>query len=263
MRHVREFFNGHVRMEADDAVVRRMDAHEGDRALADGVFVVLRVDAVGASDLAQGGSAAFHDVRNAEAASDFHKLPPGDHDFAAGTERVHRDQNGGGIVVDHKGGLGSRKRAEQFLNVAVAAAAFPCGKVQLKVGVPPASLEDGVHGLVREDGAAHIGMDDDPGGVEHAAEARCGLFFREGGEPGEQGVQAELSGIRKASFLDVSAAAVQKGVGERPEQWAGRRCVQYGRGVFQSAQAGVDRRQGAKEVVHVFSCEKCGRMRPL
>ena len=147
--------------------------------------------------------------------------------------------------------------------MAVAAAAFPCGKVQLKVGVPPASLEDGVHGLVREDGAAHIGMDDDPGGVEHAAEARCGLFFREGGEPGEQGVQAELSGIRKASFLDVSAAAVQKGVGERPEQWAGRRCVQYGRGVFQSAQAGVDRRQGAKEVVHVFSCEKCGRMRSL
>ena len=140
VRHVREFFNGHVRMEADDAVVRRMDAHEGDRALVDGVFVVLRVDAVGASDLAQGGSAAFHDVRNAETASDFHKLPPGDHDFAAGTERVHRDQNGGGIVVDHKGGLGSRKRAEQFLNVAVAAAAFPCGKVQLKVGVPPASL---------------------------------------------------------------------------------------------------------------------------
>ncbi len=83
MRHVREFLNGHVRMEADDAVVRGMDAHEGDRALVDGVFVVLRVDAVGASDLAQGGPAAFHDVRDAETASDFHKLPSGDHDFAA------------------------------------------------------------------------------------------------------------------------------------------------------------------------------------
>lgn len=77
MRHVREFFNGHVRMEADDAVVRRMDAHEGDRALVDGVFVVLRVDAVGASDLAQGGSAAFHDVRNAGSCLRFPQAAPG------------------------------------------------------------------------------------------------------------------------------------------------------------------------------------------
>ena len=208
------------------------------------------MDAVGAAHFAQGGPTAFHDVGDAEAAADLDELTPGDDDFAAGAEGVHADEHGGGVVVDYEGGLRAGEFAEQLLHMAVAASAFAGGEVQFEVGVAPAGLEDGVHGFVREDGPAHIRMDDHAGRVEHASEAGGAFPFREGGELRQEGVHLKLFGIGQALLPDVVAAGVQKAVGEFPEQRA-----RYGReqrrgGVLQRAQAGVHRGKGSKKIGH-------------
>ncbi len=202
MRDFRQLCDGNVAVKADDPVVGGMHAHEGDGVLVDGLFVILRVHAVGTAHLAQGRAAALHHVRDAEAASYFHKLAARHHDFASGTQRIHRDQHRRRIVVDHKGGFRAGEGAEQVLHMAVAAAALARGEVQFKVGITPAGVEHRFHRLGGQDGAAHIGMDDHPGRVEHAAETRGALTGGESGQSGEQHFRRKPYRVREAALAD-------------------------------------------------------------
>ena len=71
MGELRQLVRRDGRVEADDPVVRRMDAHDGSRVFVDGVQVVSGMGAVCGADLVQGDAGSGHDIRNPETAADF------------------------------------------------------------------------------------------------------------------------------------------------------------------------------------------------
>src|SRR5580698_4075318 len=80
-----------------------MHSQQKTRALSDGVFVVGDAGPIGGADFAEGCAGLRHDVRDAERAANFHQFAAGDDYYAAFSERVEREENGGGVVVYYDG----------------------------------------------------------------------------------------------------------------------------------------------------------------
>ena len=159
-----------------------MDAQQQARTVGDGGAVVVDVGAVGGADFAQDRAGAGHDVGDAEAVADLDQFAAGDDDFAAGGQFVEREKDGGGVVVDGDR-RGAEEPFEQAGEVHVAFAAAAGGEIVFQVGV--ARGERG--GAERR--ASQVGVQDDAGGVDDAAQR--GLFER-----GEGGLDAGFEGPR-------------------------------------------------------------------
>ena len=108
----------HLGREPGDPVVARMDAQDGGRVLGDGVLVVARVRLVRGAHLDQLRAAGRHDLRQAEGAADLDQLPARDDDLPARGHRVEHEERGGGVVVDHRGGLRPGELLQQPLRCA-------------------------------------------------------------------------------------------------------------------------------------------------
>ncbi len=137
----------------------------------EGAPVVVEVRAVGGADLVQPGAAPAHDVGNAEGAADLDQLPARDGHVPPGRQRVEREDEGAGRIVDHQGVFGSGQAAEALATVVGAAAARAGIEVQLQVAVPRRDRGHGLDGRRRQWGAAEVGMEHDAAGVEHGPEA--------------------------------------------------------------------------------------------
>ena len=90
----------------------------GDRA-----GVVLEVRAVGGADLDQLHARARHDVGHAEGAADLDQLAARHRHFLAQRQRVEREVDRGGVVVDDERGFGAGQPRQPALDVRVALAA--------------------------------------------------------------------------------------------------------------------------------------------
>ena len=102
------------------------------RALLDASLVVAEVRAVGGADLDQPGARLGDDVGHPEATANLHKLTTRDQDRTSGSrERSHRQQDGGGAVVDCERVLGAGELTDQAGEVLVAVGALPGLEVQL------------------------------------------------------------------------------------------------------------------------------------
>ena len=153
--------------------------------------------AVGGPDLAEDRAGAGHDVGDAEAVADLDEFAAGDDDLPAGREFVQREEDGGGVVVD-----GDARRTQQSLEEAVevnvALAALAGGEVVLEIGISGEKLAG------TERGASEIGVEDDAGGIDDAAERRP---F----EVGEGALDAAFDGIGGGpSGGDVGAHRVER-----------------------------------------------------
>ena len=239
-------------MEAHDAVVGGVHAHEGAGSLIDGGGVVAQVAAVGGAHLAQAGTAFFHHFRDAEAAADLHQLPARDDDLAALAEGVQHQQDGGGVVVDHHAGLGAGQALEQPVDDGVTAAAAAAVQVELQVAVAGDDPAHGLLGAPGQYGTAHVGMDDHTGAVDDVAQARRRRAADEGQQFGQAGLQGQFGGILHASGADVVAAAVPE-IGDGLAQQGAGQVVQGLVRRQQGIQAGVHGRQGTEKMVHASS----------
>ncbi|KAF5036413.1 hypothetical protein DSECCO2_575340 [anaerobic digester metagenome] len=232
-------------MEADDAVVGGVDLHEHGRFVADGLLVVAQVGAVGGPDLAQHSPALPHDLGDTKGAADLHELPARNHDLAPLGQGVEDQEHGRGVVVDHEPRLGPSQAAEQLFDVGIAAAALPRLQGQLQVGVVPTAQGHGLHGLVGQDGAAEIGVDDHARGVEDAPEMRPRGETHVGAGPGAQGGQGQVGFGGDGPGADLLAAEVQKFAHQILEE----RARQSGQALvlLQFVQKAVHRRDVPKE----------------
>ena len=234
--------------EALHGVVAGVHLHQQGGAPGDGVLVVVRVGAVGGADLDQPRAGAGHDVGHAKGAADFHQLAARDDHLAPARQRRQHQQHGGGVVVDHGGGLGAGQLAQQAFDDAVAVAPAAAGEVVFEVVGPG---HHGPHVGQRgfgQQGAAQVGVDHRAGEVEHAAQGGCQAM-----------AQAIFQLLRQAAGGDPRGAqrARQRLGAQRGEQGArlggdqGVAMLLHQRGHAVLAQQPVERRQllGLDELV--------------
>lgn len=80
------------------------------------------------------------------------------------------EEDGGGIVIDDDGGFGTGRESEEARDVGVAFPASARGQIELEIGVTLGGEGDGLSGGGRKRRAAEIGVKDDAGGIDDAAE---------------------------------------------------------------------------------------------
>lgn len=156
--------------EAGDAEVGEVDAEEEAGVFVDGALVVGDASAVGGAHFAEDGAALIHDVGNAEAVADFDEFAARDDDFEIFGERVEGEEDCGSIVIDDDGGFGGGGEGKEAGDVGVAFAASARGEIEFEVGVALGGRGDGLSCGGGERGTAEIGVEDDAGGVDDAAE---------------------------------------------------------------------------------------------
>ncbi len=168
------------------AVVAGVYAHQEPGARVDGRFVILGMGAVGGADFMQLHAGAGHDVRDAEGAADFDQFAAGNDALPAGAEAVQGQQHGGGVVVHHGDRLGAGQLADQPFDEVVAVAALAGGQVEFQVERVARREGDCLDCLIRQQGAAEVGMQHRAGQVEHAAYSAAVLAGQAfAGTPGE------------------------------------------------------------------------------
>ena len=163
---------GHAVGKALDGVVAGMHLHQQGGVLADGPFVVVGVGAVGGAHLDQAAAGLGHDVRDAKRTANFHQLAARNHHFAPGGQCAQGEQHGGGVVVHDGGGLGPGELADQVGYQVIAVAPAPVLQVVFQVHRAGQRLGHAGHHLLRQQGAAQVGVQHGAGEVEHGFQAR-------------------------------------------------------------------------------------------
>ena len=158
--------------EADDAEVRLVHAEQERGVGADRPLVVGGARAVRRPDLDEARAGAREDVGDAEAVADLEQLAARDDDLAPLGERREREQHGGGVVVDDERRLGAREPAHERVDVRLARPARAGVEVELEVRVAARGGDDVRERLRRERRASQVGVHEDAGRVQHAAQAR-------------------------------------------------------------------------------------------
>ena len=134
--------------------------------------VVGQARAVGGSNLLEPRTALAQHLRDPERATDLHQLAAAHEYVSALGQRVDGEQHGGRVVVDDHGGFGSYDLPESRLGVHLAVSALAGHEIELEVRVGRGHERDAPCRLGRQGGAAEIGVDQDPGGVDERAEGR-------------------------------------------------------------------------------------------
>ena len=147
-----------------------MDLEEQRRVRPDGLGVVAQVRAIGRTHLAQAGPAPQHDVGDAELPADLDQLAPRHHDLAAAGQRLEGQEDGRGVVVDDQRVLGAGEAPQETVHVGVARSAFLGHEIQLQIAVGRGDRRHPGDRGVAEEGAAEIGVENDPGGIDDRAE---------------------------------------------------------------------------------------------
>ena len=155
----------HFGGKADDAVVAGVDLQEQRGLVGDRLLVIRRMRAVRRPDLLEHGAALGHDLRNPEGAADLNQLAARDDHFLAVRERVERQQHGGGVVVDHGGGLGAGERLKKRLDDIFSFAALALLEVVFEIDGIRAYAGHRVDGRLRQQRASQVRVEHGAGRV--------------------------------------------------------------------------------------------------
>jgi len=173
-----ELRHAHGLGEAPYLEVARVDPEDGAGVLADGRLVVREPGAVRGADLAQFGAGEGEHLGYAEAAPDLDELPPGDDHLglppAPGRDSGERQQRRARAVVDDERVPGAGQIPQERRGPVVARAPLPGRQVVLQVRVAGGGLYGGGYGVLREDGAAKVCVEDDAGRVDDPAQPPVG-----------------------------------------------------------------------------------------
>ena len=177
MGHGGDFGVGDGLGKAHHFVVAGVHLHEQGSVLSHRLGVVFGVRAVGGAYFYQLAACTFHDVGDAEGATNFHQLAARDHHLFARCQRRQRQQHRSGIVVDDGGSFGPGQFANQLLNQIIAVATATSGQVVFEVGGVGEGFDHRIHGLLRQQGTAQVGVQHRACEVEYGfqawGKARC------------------------------------------------------------------------------------------
>ena len=151
----------------------------------DRVGEIAQMRAVCRADLAQPRAGALHDVGQAEGAADLDQFAARDERLAPGRQRVQRQQQRPGIVVDRERRLGPGQPLEPERDMVVALAAPAAGDVVFEVGRRAHRLGSRRDRLLGQRRPPEIGVQDGAGQVEHAALRRTRQPGQRGGAGGD------------------------------------------------------------------------------
>jgi hypothetical protein len=201
---------GHVHAagEAADGVVAAVDLHQHRGARADGVFIIRRMGAVGGAHLHQLRAGAGHDVGDPERAADLHQLAARHHHLAPVGQRIEHQQHRGGVVVDHRRGLGAGQLAQQVFDQLVAVAAGAAAQVELQRHRRGQRAHHRLQRLLGQRRPPQVGVQHGAGEVEHAAQARARAFLQRA---------ANLRGQRPGCQRIVPQAVLQRRLPQRAQ----------------------------------------------
>ena len=135
---------------------------------------------VGGADFLQLRAAAFHNFRNPEGSADLHQFSPGNDDLTALSQRRQHQKDSCRVVVHHQRTFCAGETAEDFLHMAVSAAALARFQIVFQIGIGTGCLKHGSGGFFGQAGAAQIGVQDDTGTVDDTAERREGVLLNPG-----------------------------------------------------------------------------------
>ena len=122
--------------------------------------------AVGGADFAQNRAAFRHHVGQSKGAADFDHLAARHYYFAPFGERVEREHDRGGVVVDDGRGLGAGQRANLVLDERVAVAAAAGLEIVFKVDGGSRRHLDRLDRGLGQNRAPEIRMQHDSGGID-------------------------------------------------------------------------------------------------
>src|SRR2546426_3608704 len=132
--------------------------------------VVLKVRPVRRPDLAQDGATAPHDVGDPELATDLDQLAARDDDLTTVGERLERQEDGGGVVVDDERVFGTCEAREEPFHVAVARAPLLGCEIQLEIRVGSADGREPLQGERTHERTPQVRVEHDAGRIDHGAE---------------------------------------------------------------------------------------------
>ena len=161
---------GGLGREADHAVVRRMDLQDRGGPRIERRAVIGEARAVRRADLDQLRARGAHDVGDPERAADLDQLPAGHEDGPALRERLEREEQRGGAVVDDERVLGVGQGREEQLGTARPPASAPGLAIDLQVRVPGGRARHGADRGVGERRATEVRVQHDAGRVDHRRE---------------------------------------------------------------------------------------------
>jgi hypothetical protein len=139
---------------------------------SDRLLVIGDPGAIRGPDLPEDGLALAHHVGDPEAAADLDQLAAGDDHLLSLGEGVQRQEDRGGVVVDHGRGGSGEQTSEQPLRVHRAGTPLATGEIVLQRAVAGRHGMDPAHRLRGERGAPEVRMDEHPGGVDDGNEKR-------------------------------------------------------------------------------------------
>ena len=206
---------GHVDRlgEPHDPVVRLVhlqhQAHAVVAARVDRGPVVSQPGAIGRADLHQTGARLGHHLGHPETPADLDQLAAGHDDGPVPGQGGQHQQQGGGPVVHHVGGLGPAGPGQQGGGVVAPRRPPARRQVDLQVGVAAGADRSGAEGR-----PAEVGVEQHPGGVDHRPQQGGG--HRLGPRPGRRRIPGrdgrpggvDQQGVRQADVGQLTGQGV-------------------------------------------------------
>ncbi len=142
------------------------------------VGIVARMSAIGRADFADGRAALRHHVGQSKRAANLDHLAARHDHFAPFGQRVEREHDSRGVVVDDGSGLGAGQRANLVLDDRIAIAASAGIQIVFQVDGGSRRHLDGLDRRLCQNRAPKIRMQHDPGRIDDRPQHR--LIFRDG-----------------------------------------------------------------------------------
>ena len=215
--------------EAVHEEIAAVDFQDEGRLAGDDASIVLERGLVRRADFAQRRAARLEHVRDPESAADLNQLTAGDDDFVYGcpAEMPQDQHQGGGVVVDDRGGFRLAQQREAVLQVSRATASCAAREAVFQVAVIRTDAGQRGHDIRTERGPAEIRVHENAGAVDDRLDA--GPTDVEENRPDARNHAVEIgNGLLSPENLEFPAHDVedhrarQSGVAERVQDFVHR-----------------------------------------
>jgi len=154
--------------------VAAMHLHDERRVAVDRARVVGHAGLIGGADLAKTGATRLEQLGDAETTTDLQELAAGDDHLGRlrRAEVIEDEHQCGGVVVDHGRCFRATQNRERVLEIRRTASTGAFGQAVLERAVVGANRRQCANRVGRERRTTEIGVDQDPGAIDHGRETR-------------------------------------------------------------------------------------------
>ena len=165
--------------------------------------------AIGRAHLFENRAASGHDLRDPEGAANLNQLAARDDHFLATRERVERQEDGRGVVINDRGRFGAGEIDEKLFDHLLTPSPLPESQVVFEVDGTGAGAANRLDGRLREQRPAQIRVEDGSGGVHDSREPEVPRRVDRGFEPVEDGLLAKRAWLERVSLSNLASQLVE------------------------------------------------------